>query len=265
MALKNTWATGEAVTATDLNATADEILGINAAGVYASRPAAGHPGRTYDCTDNGNRYRDNGTSWDLVSVAGSGIGGTEPPSAGWTTSTMGSATLAADKGGRLLTIPSAAGENWRYERRTLSPTSNYTITGFVEATPFAPGTDSFYTGLILGDGTKLYSFGLFSLASTAGIYQTGWNLHVRKWANATTFSAEGANFYPSKLGCRPNWLRIRDDATTLFFEYSVNGIHWCPVFSEARTTFLTASVYGWGGNNSSGSSGLVRLSSLSLA
>jgi hypothetical protein len=64
---------------------------------------------------------------------------------------------------------------------------------------------------------------------------------------------------------RPNWLRIRDNATSLSFEHSVNGIDWFPVFTEStRTTFLTASVYGWGGNNNTGSSGTVRLSSRSI-
>jgi hypothetical protein len=237
--LKNTWTSGDSFTATDVNDIANAVSALNQYGPYGSLPAATFPGRKYDCTDNGNRYRDNGTTWDLVSVA--------------------------DKGGRLLTIPSAASENWRYERRTLSPTSNYTITGHIASTPVALATDNFWAALILGDGTKFYSFGPISLGSTVSVFATGWNLCVRKWTNATTFSAECANLTPAKLGCRPNWLRIVDNATNLTSQYSINGIDWTTVFSEARTTFLTTSVYGWGGNNNTCSSGTARLSSLSIA
>ena len=265
MALKNTWTTGESFTATAANDVATEILGINARGVYASLPAVGHPGRKYFCTDNGNTYYDNGTTWEIISVAGTGMPGTEPPSASWTTSTLGSATLAADKGARLLTIPSAASENWRYERRTLSPTSNYTITGYVSSMPTVLATDAFSAGLILGDGTKFYSFGLVSMGTPTAPFSTGWNVGIRKWTNATTLSAEGGWVSNLRMGGTPPWLRIRDNATNLFFEYSFNGIDWWLILSEARTTFLTANVYGWGGNNNTGASGTARLHSLTLA
>jgi hypothetical protein len=80
MALTNTWAAGESSTAADQNAVANAVNGLNQFGTYASRPAASFPGRLYLCTDNGNTYGDNGTTWDLVALGGSGLAGVEPPS-----------------------------------------------------------------------------------------------------------------------------------------------------------------------------------------
>ena len=45
---------------------------------YSNIPAAGIPGRLFFADDTNNAYRDNGTTWDLLSVGGGG-GGSSPP------------------------------------------------------------------------------------------------------------------------------------------------------------------------------------------
>jgi hypothetical protein len=260
MALKNNWTTGETVTASDLNNTANEILGINAAGVYASLPTAGHPGCIYDATDNGNTYRDNGTSWDLISVAHTGLAGTEPPSASWSTTTLGSATFAADKGGRLLNCVSAAGDNWRLEYRTLSPTSNYTATFYIEQAL----TLTAVTGatIVLRNSTS-GSFIQWGYLYNA-VVGTSPYFSAAKWTNPTTFSANYKTQAIQTSFGTPNWLRFKDDGTNRLLQLSYNGIDYFTFHSVGRTDFITPDQIGWGGLNSSSDTALVRLRSWSV-
>jgi len=262
MALKNTWTAGETLTSSDANNVATEILGINASGVYASLPTVGHPGRTYDCTDNGNRYRDNGTSWELVSVGGTGIGGVEPPS-GMTTTTMGSATVVADRGGRLLTVPGTSGDNWRGEFKTLSPTSNYTLTGHIQSSAFAQAN---YTasGILVrqSSNSNFVTFGpCYNIASYGGAF-----IGVLAWTSLTVSSVLGTPIVVSTLlEGMPKWFRIRDNGTNRFYEYSVTGMDWTIAYQQGRTTTVTPDQYGWGGDvNNTAVTNVYRLRSLSV-
>lgn len=259
MALKNTWTTGESFTATAANDVATEILGINASGVYASRPTVGHPGRLYFCTDNGNVYKDNGTTWDLAALGGSGLAGVEPPSASWSTTTLGSATVAADKGGRLFTVVSAAGVNVRVEYRTLSPTSNYTATFYLGCT--FPLTNQVLGGIFLRNSSSgsLIHFGPSYDTGTA----TSPYMQASQWTNATTFSA---NYQVTSIPTVYfiNWWRIRDDGTNRYFEYSYDGFEWQTFFSGGRTNFITPDQIGWGAFNNSGITAYQRLRSFSV-
>lgn len=259
MALKNTWATGETFAASDANNVATEILGINASGVYASLPTVGHPGRMYFCTDNGNVYRDNGTTWDLAAIGGSGLAGVEPPSASWSTTTLGSATVAANKGGRLFTVVSAAGTNMRVEYRTLSPASNYTATFYFEAT--FPLANQSVVGIFLRNSTS------GSLINFGPAYDTGTGaspyMQVSKWTNATTFSANyQVTSIPTVFSI--NWWRIRDDATNRYYEYSSNGMQWVTFYSGGRTDFITPDQIGWGALNNSGTTAYLQMRSFSV-
>lgn len=250
-----------------IDAASNAITGVNSSGTYASRPTVGKAGRLYYATDTGNAYYDNGTTWLLVSLGATGaILGTEPPSASWTTTTLGSSTIAADKGGRLLTMVSAAGDNWRAEYRTLSPTSNYSLTAYLEhGSVYA---DSSYAGIFL----RLNSSGAFIVFGPDMVVTSSGapRLRAMKWTNATTFSADyGTPRFGYQLsgGVIPKWFRIRDNATNRFFEYSQNGIDWVlfTTTSILRTDFITPDQVGWGGSNSSGSNGFVRLRSFVVA
>jgi len=207
-------------------------------GTYAARPSAGTSGRFYFCTDNGNTYLDNGTTWDLTSVAGTGIAGAEPPSSGWSTTTLGSATVAADKGGRLFTAPVDATSTLRMEYRTLSPASNYTCTAYIETD--AEAANYSITGLALRNsgGNLLIQFGL--------AYNNGWFFRVTKYSAPATYNSD----YKSPILAAmpygpPCWLRIRDNATNRFFEYSYNGIDFFTFYSVGRTDYFTPDQIGW--------------------
>jgi hypothetical protein len=260
MALKNTWTAGETFAASDQNNVATEILGINASGVYASLPTVGHPGRVYDCTDNGNTYRDNGTTWDLAKLGGLGVAGVEPPSAGWSTTTLGSSTFAADKGGRLLTMPSASGNNLRIEYRTLSPTINYTATAIID--PLQIPTTSSNGGLALRNSSSgsLVTF-FWGLDSGSG----GWLLELWQWTSAGAAGGAPTPTYKQLvMNSPPRGYRFRDDGTNRNAEYTYNGIDWTPYVSIGRTDFITPDQVGWGGNNNTGITALCRLRSFAV-
>lgn len=263
MSLKNTWVTGETYAASDQNAVATAVNANTGArpafGAFASLPAAGNAGAEYTCTDVGLRLRDNGTTWDRI-WGGPLNAFTAPPTSGLSTTTMGTASFAADKDARLLTCPSSAGDNWRIEYATLSPTSGYTATAFVDVSVLAG--NYLYFGPVLYNSTS----GAF-IALSIGFDSTslgGWGLKCDKWTNVTSFNAFYKTIALTALGGLPNWLRFRDDSSNRFAEYSTNGVDWVTAFSVGRTDFITPSHVGWGGSNSGGATAKARLRSFKV-
>jgi len=227
-------------------------------GAFSALPAAGNAGLLYACTDVGLLLRDNGTSWDRVS-GGPLTGFTAPPSTGLSTVNLGTATFAANKDGRLLTQPSGSAESVAAEYSALSPASGYTATAYFESS-FQPA-NSVYGGIILLDASnKMILFGPGYASSLGGAI-----LLARKYTSPTAASANYLTPAASAIGSIPNWLRVRDDGTNRYFEYSFNGVDWVTAGSSLRTDFLTPTSIGWGGSNSQGASGattaLLRLRS----
>lgn len=230
-------------------------------GAYASLPAAGTANRLYVCTDTDLELFDNGSAWEVVGGGSRGPAFTLPPTSGWSTTTLGSATFAADKSGRLLTIPDASGANFRVEYRTLTPTSNYTFTIYIE--PSFYNSNYCLGGIFLrqsSDG-KMVQFGPVVNGTSFGIqswkitsptaystqYGAGWNMATGLWE-------------------APHWFRFRDDGTNRHAEFSNNGLDWITYHSVGRTDFLTADQVGWGADqDNSGFTSKLRLRSWLVA
>jgi hypothetical protein len=208
--------------------------------------------------DVGAALRDNGSAWETV-WAGTLGALTKPPSAGWSTTTLGSATEAADLDGRLLTVPSAAGTNWRLAYRSLAATSNYTAAAYLDKS-IKPVSNAHHSGLVLRESSsgKLISMGLG--------YDTGFGagtaFYVMKWTSPTVFSATFYQVLWYQGDGTPQWWRFRDDGTNRYYECSANGVDWITLGSETRITFMTADQIGYGMNNNSGNTGYIRLRSL---
>lgn len=240
--LTNKTISGSSNTVTNLGSS------VSSTGTYASLPAAGNTGRVYICTDVGLVLRDNGTTWDIVWAGDASTGAIAPPSSGWSTTTLGTATFAADRGGRLLTCPTSsqtASATARLEYRSLSPTSNYTATWYFDL-PILPHRITRY-GAVLRESSS----GKFIVWGNMNYYDGSsyaWNNSVLiKYTNTTTISSESVLGYPPlDGGGMPQWFRIRDDNTNRYYETSLNGLDWATLSSEARTTFLTADQIGWG-------------------
>lgn len=168
---------------------------------------------------------------------------TPPPSAGWTSLNLGAATIAASLDGRALIAPSNGSVNSvRAEVRSLAA-GNYTATACVEvaghvANAWGP------VGFVLKNsaGNPLIVFGLeFSSGQS--------HLRLGKFNSPTSYNADYFSAMNTYVFYGPiNWLRIRDNGTTRFFEYSYNGVDFLTVASHGRTDFLTANQIGWGGD-----------------
>jgi hypothetical protein len=59
-------------------------------------------------------------------------------------------------------------------------------------------------------------------------------------------------------------MRIRDDNTNRYYEYSYNGVDWVALYSATRTDFLIPDQIGWGGDSYSQAVS-ARLSSWNVA
>jgi hypothetical protein len=229
---------------------------------FSGLPTAGTKGRFYLPNDVGLALRDNGTAWERFMAGPVGFH-TAPPTTGWSWVNQGSATIATDLGAEFLTAPTST-RNWRLRARTLTPSSNYTATAYIEAAGVSPtSTNRWYTGIGLRNATSgsFITFGP-SLYAAASI---GAQLTIYRWTNATTFSASSFEQATSALAGAGvlNWLRIREDGTNRYFEYSPNGVDWILVFSEGRTTFITPDQFIFGADNeASGQDCKIRLRSL---
>lgn len=165
-------------------------------------------------------------------------GFTPPPSTGWTS--LGSPTVTTSYSSRLMTETAVAGDSIRGEYRTLSPTSNYTATFYFDWS--LPATNYAQAGILLRNsgGNLLIFYG--------ASYSAGMNLGAVKWTSQTVFSANYRLIIASNFTPFPNWLRIRDDSTNRYYEYSPNGVDWVLFQSTTRTDFLTPDQIGWGHN-----------------
>lgn len=221
---------------------------------YSDAPSPGTAGRLYFPSDVGLIMQDDGTEWNHV-VGGPLTRFTPPPNTGWSYTTLGSATFTQDKDARLLTIPSASGDNWRIEYEALSPTSNYVYVAYIESSAITAA--NWNSGIILRDSSsgKFVSLNVNNNAS-------GWYFAAQKWNSPSSISAQYTqSFFP----ILPNWLRIRDDGTNRYFEFSYNGVDWITLYSVSRTDFITPNQAGWGGSNSTGLLGYVRLRSFEIS
>lgn len=225
-----------------------------ASGAFSSCPSAGIAGRLFFAIDAGLVLRDNGTTWDVVG------GNYQPygsiPSSGWSTTSLGSATITSDKGTRLLTLP-AANANPIVEYRTLSSTANWTATVHLDPECWVGGGTS-WSGMYVrkSDSGNVIFFGT---AATTG---EAW---VRVDNGTPTNTASGnyaLRIIDNTLRGFPAWLRIRDDGVTRFYDLSWNGIDWSTQFSHVRTTHITPDQVGWGGaNNGNNQTNRIRLRS----
>jgi hypothetical protein len=88
---------------------------------------------------------------------------------------------------------------------------------------------------------------------------------VRKWTDATTFSADYVSWDHAGMLMvgGPIWLQITDNGTNRICKFSRDGQNFVQIHSVGRTDFLTADQMLWGGyvlnNNGVGDSYITML------
>lgn len=245
-----TLAGSETLTNKTISGTSNTISGLSSGGTFASRPAANAvaSGSVYHCTDSDEVYRSNGSAWTKIRAGG--FYTPDLADAPTFTGTLNSASIAADGGGRVVTVTSGSNYYLYGEYLSLSPTSNYTFTAQIDA--------------LISTG-NICTYGIFLRESGSGkiimlgptfINGTGWFVEVAKYTNETTYSSRYGTYIPTTavtfnnvtLTPFPKWLRIRDDGTYRYFEMSFNGLDWFSATSTtsiSRTDHITANQCGW--------------------
>lgn len=167
---------------------------------------------------------------------------TKPPAAAsWSWINQGSCSIADDRGAVLMTVPGTASGTENRIVKKAAPSVPYTITAAFLA--------SLYPTNYRGFQLVFRESGSGKLASYTFLHNSGdLALYVRKWSDATTYSADYiANTKVNYLAGGLLWLRIADDNTNRICSVSLDGQHFTTLHSVGRTDFLTADEVGWGG------------------
>jgi hypothetical protein len=219
-----------------------------AVGTYASRPAAGLPGRGYRPTDGPVAALDNGTRW-MPDIAGTL--GTEPPDVSGYDVVGAGATIVNNTGVIEMDMTAAAGNN-AYGRVTgYAPN----VVRVVHVRPLSRSDNNGGAGDQCGGQAGIFiaeaSPGTQLITFTYGISQSGatpfqmTQIDILDWTSGTVI-ATGVfeeNVTPGPLGM---WLRFTDDNVNHIFEMSMNGFLWQTLLSRARGAFLTPTRLGIG-------------------
>lgn len=198
----------------------------------ASRQAAAKAGRVFLPSNGFYVYRDTGSAW---APWGPLHAFTEPVDGNFAWINQGTASVSTTNGGIYLAVPTSAGSNIRVRKYT-APATPYTITAYI--IPHLSVVAGCHAGLIFrqsSDG-KLITFSV--------LFNTHTEFRVRKYTNATTFSAD----YSGAVAIAqpyPFWLRIADNGTNRICSYSRDGINFRDFHTVGRTDFLTADEVGF--------------------
>lgn len=218
-------------------------------GTRALQPAATTVsiGAEYYVTDEAVLERSNGTSWETYSNSSQLIKAPVDGDFSWVD--QGTATVTANaNGGIFMKILGATGTHYKLRVKAV-PTAPYVVTaGFLWT---GPVTDFHQFGLVLYNGAKFTTYFLACVASTATLPL----FFSQDFTNTTTFASNNLVTAINKtVPSYPLWLRITDNNTNKIFSYSPDGVNFIDLFSEARTTFLTATHVGFGGETENTSS-----------
>jgi hypothetical protein len=207
---------------------------------YASRPAAGTPGRIFLPNDGLFLERDNGSTWEKFGP----IWPMTPPAAAdfGTWVNQGSATIADNKGAIFLSSgPATSGENLRCAVKAY-PGASFTVDMALLFNAWGNGNTYGCCGLCIRESTggKIVTFGVGGGSSSLEIRAVNYN-------SATSVSGE-ATGWPSSRHCYDSplmFLRYYDDLTTnRVFSASHDGINWTQLLSIARTNWMTPNQIG---------------------
>jgi len=214
---------------------------------FASRPAAGTPGRIFLPNDGLFLERDNGSIWEKFGP----IWPLTPPAAAdfGTWVNQGSAAIADNKGAVFLQSgPATSGENLRCQVKAY-PGSAFTVDMVFLPNAWAY-TGTIACGLCIRDsvGGKLVCYG--AGGSSSSMETSGVN-----YSSATAY-ASVVTGWPGSRHCYDSsllFLRYYDDfSANRVISFSHDGITWTQMVSSSRTDYLTPNQIGIFVNSASG-------------
>jgi hypothetical protein len=234
------WAANPAGFANPMTTKGDVIAG--ATGGTATRLPVGSDGQvlTADST------QATGTKW---AAGGGGGGGSSCPAlSSFTWVNQGASTAiqnGSSSGPILMHIVDSSSLNWR-GLFVAQPSTPYKVQAQFRMAIGKGFVSSQDAGIYFYDGTKLMGFEF--LTQTTGILPRVERINNVNSDNSTV--ASGPTQFtgnPISPFFSPLWVQLRNSGTTLFFDYSFDGVNFINFYSEAVGTFITPTKIGFGG------------------
>jgi hypothetical protein len=213
---------------------------------WATRPTAGTEGRLHLPTDSvGFPAYDTGSAWVVHHPLNFAC--SNPPDYGSFTKVGGGSetTLVAHGDGLLLTQMGTASATRNNVGFLVSvPAAPYTLTvGFQSTRVYM--ASNVHIGLCITDGVNFASSKCVSLPLVTTSATTIYDL-FQTWSTFNTYSGVINNtqhiFFPFMNNTL--FMRMVDNNSTRSYEFSLDGVIWVVIYSETRTTFLTATHIG---------------------
>lgn len=204
----------------------------NQYGTLANRPSAGNQGVIYYATDTQLTYRDNGSSWDILSPPATYLTTVlqKPVLSNFTIINQGTATISNSNAGIVIS-DNAASDNWRIVAQT-APTPPYAITFLLAFS--VPRANFAQTGV----GFRNTTTGGLSLFVLRDATDTSYPvLTCTNWSSPTTYvSTNGTDDQGVFLSNGLYFFKIRDDGTNVYFYHSPNGVDFILHFSVSKSS-----------------------------
>lgn len=207
-------------------------------GANSSRPSAEKDGILYLPSDGLHLFRDTGAAWGAWGPLWKF---TPPVDGDFSWINEGTATKTTGNGYITLSDTDAGGDNFRL-RVKATPSTPFSVTIAFMAVGGGGGTHSYSAGLAV----RQSSDGKLIIAGRG--YVTSNNHAMCQDFNSPTSFAANNYFITGAANTMfgfVSWLRYSDNGTNRTWSLSPDGITWVTVFSEGRTTFLTADQIGF--------------------
>jgi hypothetical protein len=239
---------GTSPTAHDNAATVRHVLTVGALdahdqddlaayAAYASKPAAGVPGRIFLPTDGIFFERDNGSIWEKFGP----LWPLTPPQASdfptWVN--QGTATIADNKGAVWMYAPYTSNLQIRARMKDY-PTPPFTVEAAFITNVF-PNTGAIAAGIGIRDSSsgKLTLYGVG--ASYMDLYGYNYNSPTSSSGGITGWPGGGTFHLPES---NLIWVKYEDDNTNRKISFSVDGYTWTQIVSTSRTDWITPNQIG---------------------
>lgn len=225
---------------------------------YANRPTcnAAATGTIFHASDiTAKHWICDGSTWRAYAF---GMLLTEPPAAAtWTTvvSSGGGSPTVTDVGGAIRYVGGSSGGS-AIVTAVPGSTPYSLVLAYTSVAADDNGQYLAHCAFVLTDGTSTSSnritSGILDISNVGG--QVDLRFHSNRWTNIATYSSTQSKKVAVTPGMPPI-MRYRDDGTNRYFELW-DGSGWLTALSETRTTFLTATHYGFTCDSNKGSATL---------
>jgi hypothetical protein len=206
---------------------------------YANRPSYAEAGLVHVVSDGPVNFMHDGSEWRPLVGPNQRPHYQPPAAANWTEVGTTSGTIADEYGTLLVT---STNENALFTHNTaVGSTHTATVAFQSQWVKQGGGFEPVFALAHYESGTgKFTRFGWYIDSSG------NFTMQVQRFTNRTTAStvvtSSTDNYRMNQTG--HNWLRIRQNSTDVYYEFTLDGYRWITYYSEAKAAFVTATNIG---------------------